>query len=99
MSEPSANALSYIPRLYGLCAFAITSVLLDHFARIETIDGVRLFFLSGFLIAGILIEYRSLGGIEAANQFYLRRVLRLAPAYYAAITVTAVRNARWPLGS
>jgi peptidoglycan/LPS O-acetylase OafA/YrhL len=63
-----------------------------HFGR----AGVIAFFvLSGFLITGILIRYRD-RGLEAGRPgaylptFYLRRALRIFPAYYLLIAVVAL---------
>jgi peptidoglycan/LPS O-acetylase OafA/YrhL len=88
-----------LPRLDGIRALAIGCVLLEHFSTNSMVRelglgefGVRSFFvLSGFLITRILIGYRKKGlsVSSAAGQFYWRRLVRLAPAYYLCIGITA----------
>jgi peptidoglycan/LPS O-acetylase OafA/YrhL len=91
------------PQLDALRAFAVLAVMLAHFS--PTIQafapelgfaGVRLFFvLSGFLITGILLRCREriAAGTSPAGfqlqQFYLRRALRILPAFYATLFVAA----------
>lgn len=50
--------------------------------------GVRIFFvISGFLITGLLLaEHKKTGGI-CLKQFYLRRTLRIFPAFYAYVLI------------
>jgi peptidoglycan/LPS O-acetylase OafA/YrhL len=87
-----------IKELDGLRAIAILGVLVSHFVHEETRfghflrlgwTGVELFFaISGFLITGILIDLR---GREAPfRTFYWRRILRIFPPYYIALTLTLV---------
>jgi len=83
-----------IPELDGLRGAAILCVIIGHFlqfhsgsieirgiARSVAQTGVLLFFvLSGFLITGVLSRERSILGKVHLKDFYIRRVLRLAPA-------------------
>lgn len=85
--------MSYRPQLDSIRAVAIGLVLLHHFLPLHRyvsedffslgLLGVRLFFvLSGFLITGILLQYRTSRFSDAARQFYFRRALRIFPIYY-----------------
>lgn len=82
--KPEAGP-AYRPELDALRAVAVGLVLLSHFWFNDSglgHLGVRLFFvLSGFLITTILLE----GGSAAG--FYIRRIFRLAPALYLALTL------------
>jgi len=84
---------TYLPQLDGLRFFAFFFVLLHHhpllattplaFVQREGWMGVDLFFaLSAFLFARLLsIENRVSGRIDT-KRFYLRRILRIWPAYF-----------------
>lgn len=77
--------LGHRPALDGVRALAIVPVLLYHSAFPQVFQsgraGVDLFFvLSGFLITNLLIEEWQGEGNVAIGRFYVRRVLRLAPA-------------------
>ena len=100
-----SNALKYMKQLDGLRAVAVLAVLWTHYLPEEYWLfgiywgglGVRLFFvLSGFLITGILLKSRHyvIQGQQcswfAIRQFYIRRVLRIFPLYYAILALTAL---------
>src|ERR1700751_1592145 len=102
-------------QLDSLRALSVTGVLIDHFWPTRILDfvdlghiGVCLFFvLSGYLITGILLRFRSSieGGrsdvATALRRFYIRRFLRIFPPYYALLTLMVVtkfpdvRNTLW----
>ncbi|MFN4042249.1 MAG: acyltransferase family protein [Brevundimonas sp.] len=101
----------YHPRLDGLRGLAILAVLAEHLVWSEAVTawspgmiGVRTFFvLSGFLITSILVGQRggSLPRWKAAATFFMRRALRLWPAYYLAIALAALfgiaeMRSHWP---
>jgi len=92
----------HLPALDGVRGLAILLVLLHHFVaqttatnRVEAAVawlcsygslGVDLFFvLSGFLITGILYDSRA--EPRYFSSFYMRRVLRIFPLYYASLAV------------
>lgn len=94
-----------IPSLDGLRAVSIVLVLLGHVAGTRfayafsvlriTGDlanlGVRIFFaISGFLITSLLLKEKSSTGDISLRNFYLRRILRIMPAFYFFLIVAAV---------
>jgi len=93
----------YRPQLDSLRAFAVTAVLLAHFWAHDTelsVLGVRLFFvLSGYLLTSILLRERDDArhtGVplkRVLGDFYARRILRIWPAYYAALIIATVLGA------
>lgn len=92
---PGAPAphLTYRPGIDGLRAIAVLSVVLYHFG----VPGLRggfvgvdvFFVISGFLIGGLLWKERQSTGRVALGAFWMRRVRRLAPAYFAMAIVTS----------
>lgn len=98
-SERPDSSIPYFPQINTLRAIAVGLVFFDHYMHnvarhFDITDGVLLFFvISGFLITGILLNYRdemerhnvSLG--NALGTFYIRRTLRIFPAYYLMVFV------------
>jgi len=84
----------YRPEIDGLRAVAVLSVVLYHFGLTSLgggFVGVDVFFvISGFLIGGILWSELQVTGRIALGRFYLRRVRRLAPAFFAMAIVTTI---------
>ncbi len=81
----SALGTKHIPSLDGLRAVAVLSVMFFHsFGLWGGRLGVSLFFvLSGFLITWLLLSEQEKHGSISLKNFYLRRTLRIFPAYYA----------------
>ena len=94
--EPSATAdfaadlqaklhQTHIPALDGLRAIAVFLVIFYHFgfSRVPGGRGVTAFFvLSGFLITWLLLKENERSGTVSLSGFYMRRVLRIFPAFY-----------------
>jgi peptidoglycan/LPS O-acetylase OafA/YrhL len=91
----------HIPELDGFRGLAVLMVVAGHYLEfrapenpyLATLDrlGVLLFFvLSGFLITGLLYRERLATGKINFRFFYIRRILRLAPAFLLLISVTIV---------
>jgi peptidoglycan/LPS O-acetylase OafA/YrhL len=89
-----ANSAGRLLQLDALRSFAILAVLFEHWSGLRQwvpigagTLGVGLFFtLSGFLITGILLEDLARPGATTGSvlrAFYVRRVSRLVPAFYA----------------
>jgi peptidoglycan/LPS O-acetylase OafA/YrhL len=84
--------------LDGLRAAAILAVLWHHSTRpapgsilaARGFLGVDLFFvISGFLITTLLLRERQRSGAISLKRFYLRRFLRIFPAYYLTLAIVA----------
>jgi len=77
---------SHLPSLDGLRAIAAFLVVFYH-AGLEWVPGglgVLIFFvLSGFLITWLLLKEEEQSGAISLKLFYLRRSLRIFPAFYA----------------
>ncbi len=92
--------MKHIPALDSFRALAVLLVIIGHYTPGESavhvfpfsMIGVVLFFtLSGFLITGILLREKEkiskgeIGRGRSLLNFYLRRVLRIFPIYYALV--------------
>jgi peptidoglycan/LPS O-acetylase OafA/YrhL len=78
--------LSQLPALDGLRAVAAFLVVFCHFGyeRVPGDLGVLMFFvLSGFLITWLLLKEDEKFGTVSLPNFYIRRSLRIFPAFYA----------------
>ena len=92
----AASRFEHFKQLDGLRGVSIILVLIGHIAPLSwTFNqvtlalgqlgslGVLLFFvLSGFLITGLLLDEENVDGKICLPKFYMRRVLRIMPAYY-----------------
>ncbi|HMB27009.1 MAG TPA: acyltransferase, partial [Blastocatellia bacterium] len=81
----SKLSLSHIPALDGIRAIAVFLVIFYHFGFAWAPGGlgVTMFFvLSGFLITWLLLKENGKYGDVSLKGFYLRRVLRIFPAFY-----------------
>lgn len=95
--RPAGPHLSYRPEIDGLRAIAVSAVILYHFGITGLSGGfvgVDVFFvISGYLIGGLLwSELQSTGRIDL-KRFYMRRIRRLAPAYFAMAAVSSLAAA------
>ena len=93
----------HLPMLDGFRAVAAFSVVLAHGYGVAIFDGVTAFFvLSGFLITTLLLREREATGSVSVPAFYLRRTLRIFPAYYACVlasyVIDRVAGNPWPDG-
>jgi len=91
-------ARSHLPALDGLRALAVFVVVASHSnlgIRVPGDLGVSAFFvLSGFLITRLLVREQERTGDVSIRRFYLRRTMRIFPAYYAFLLFSYVLDAR-----
>lgn len=95
-ATPSWVRRGTVPCLNGLRAFAILCVIASHVYESKSSwsighFGVTSFFvISGFLITLLLLRERHATSTVSLSAFYTRRVLRILPAYFALLFVTAL---------
>lgn len=96
---------SKLPRIDGLRAVSALLVILYHYGYtfIPAGFGVMVFFvISGFLITWLLLKEREKSGTVSLKNFYIRRALRIFPAFYCfwiCVTVLLIvlhRSIIWP---
>ncbi|GAB3587486.1 acyltransferase family protein [Hymenobacter daeguensis] len=94
MPALSASALPYRPALTGLRAVAVAVVVAQHWLQpgfpLGEVGPSLFFVLSSYLISGIIWKERAYPGAggrwkRRLGVFYLRRGLRVLPAYYAVV--------------
>lgn len=99
----------HLPGLNGLRAIAALSVMWGHtfqsdfgdwgvkgFSIPFVADGVTLFFvISGFLITFLLLNEQKISNNVSIPKFYLRRILRIWPIYYAYMIVALCVTGIW----
>jgi peptidoglycan/LPS O-acetylase OafA/YrhL len=106
LTVPKIFRQKNIQSLDGLRAIAITLVILWHItfglncpSFIYTMgkylelgnSGIQLFFVvSGFLITGLLLKEKAETGSIHLKRFYLKRLLKICPVYFAYILVIAI---------
>jgi peptidoglycan/LPS O-acetylase OafA/YrhL len=91
-SEEFASS-SYFPPLDGLRALSVLLVMANHLPQPSWLPnvvfgwiGVFVFFvISGFLITTLLLREEERAGKISLSAFYLRRVFRILPVYYAVL--------------
>ncbi len=96
---PDRGPRGYIPVLDGLRAVSIGLVLVGHFLDREgavevgfrlSSTGVSVFFVvSGYLITLLLLREERRDGSIGLKKFYIRRVLRIFPAFYTYLIAVA----------
>jgi peptidoglycan/LPS O-acetylase OafA/YrhL len=95
------QSILYKPHIDGLRALAVLLVILHHLGDWIGVTGgyigVDVFFvISGFLITSIVKAEIENGAFSLRN-FYKRRVVRLAPAYFTVLVATSAASMLWML--
>ncbi len=99
----------YFPGIDGLRAVSVLLVMCNHVAHppsltgwIKGWTGVHVFFvISGFLITTLLLREEERNGRVSLRNFYLRRVFRILPVYFAVLSLyllichTPMGAAKW----
>jgi peptidoglycan/LPS O-acetylase OafA/YrhL len=82
----------HLPALDGIRALAVFVVILYHSGVVAKVPGdlgvTAFFVLSGFLITWLLDKEYDRTGTVSLKEFYIRRTLRIFPAYYVFIILS-----------
>jgi peptidoglycan/LPS O-acetylase OafA/YrhL len=101
----SGLRLGRLPGLDGIRAIAAAMVVVNHqdVTFVSGALGVTMFFvLSGFLITWLLLGEAERQGTVSLRDFYMRRLLRIFPAFYAfcalviGLAVVTHKELQWP---
>ena len=88
------QSAKYIPAIDGMRAIAILIVVTSHLVKDGIIPGglgvTLFFFISGYLITGLLIDECEASGAIDIKYFYVRRFMRLAPALLTMVAVVSL---------
>lgn len=83
-----------IPSLHGIRAVAVLGVIFGHVHTRFAVGGnygvIAFFVLSGFLITHLLVKENQRHGTVSLRRFYIRRALRIFPAYYVFVVLYIV---------
>ena len=92
--SPAKTMPHYVPGLDGIRAICITFVVLGHIGFGDIIPGglgvTTFFFISGYLITGLLADEHAKFGRIDLPRFYGRRALRLLPELAVFVAVLAL---------
>ncbi|GAB2545631.1 acyltransferase family protein [Rhodanobacter koreensis] len=89
------RAISILMVIYGhLCGTRHFPVSIQEYGRwcgdVAHLGVLVFFVISGFLITSLLMSEREMTGAISLKRFYLRRIVRIFPAFYAFILVMAI---------
>jgi peptidoglycan/LPS O-acetylase OafA/YrhL len=89
------RAISILMVIYGhLCGTRYFPVSIAEYGRwcgdVAHLGVLVFFVISGFLITSLLMSEREMTGAISLKRFYLRRIVRIFPAFYAFIAVMAI---------
>jgi peptidoglycan/LPS O-acetylase OafA/YrhL len=89
------RAISILMVVYGhLCGTLHFPVSIPEYGRwcgdVAHLGVLVFFVISGFLITSLLMSEREMTGATSLKRFYLRRIVRIFPAFYAFLLVMAI---------